>query len=202
MFAMRKSDPELHERRRAEILLAAETCFTARGFHATSMAEIASAAGLSLGLLYRYFENKDALVLASAARERAEAIAALEALADEPEFIEHLIALLRIEMQESLAPGRARLSAEILAEAARNPALAAHLVVEDGAVRACFANLLRAQQSAGRIAKDFDALVCVDLLLALLDGLAMRAELYQDFSPGAAANLLGDMLRELLRKQT
>ena len=199
---MRKADPELHERRRAEILLAAETCFTARGFHATSMAEIASAASLSLGLLYRYFENKDALVLASAARERAEAIAALQALENEPDFIERLIALLHFEMQAGLAPGRARLSAEILAEAARNPALAAHLVVEDGAVRACFANLLRAQQGAGRIAKDFEPLVCVDLLLALFDGLAMRAELYQDFSAEAAANLLDGMLRQLLRKQT
>lgn len=163
------------------------------------MAEIASAAGLSLGLLYRYFENKDALVLASAARERAEAITALQALTDEPDFVEHLMELLRVEMHESLAPGRARLAAEIFAEAARNPALAAHLVVEDGAVRACFAELLRAQQAAGRIAQDFDALVCTDLILALFDGLPLRAQLYPDFSVQAAANMLESMLRKLLQ---
>ena len=37
-------------------------CFRASGFHAASMSQIASEAGLSVGQIYRYFSNKDAII--------------------------------------------------------------------------------------------------------------------------------------------
>ena len=46
------------------ILDVARTQFAARGFEATTMRDIADAAGLSAGNLYRYFESKDAMVTA------------------------------------------------------------------------------------------------------------------------------------------
>jgi len=49
---------------RDRILAAAQTCFVRSGFHAASMATIAETAGMSAGLIYRYFENKSAIVLA------------------------------------------------------------------------------------------------------------------------------------------
>ena len=68
---MRTANPELQEQRRRQILRAAGQCFAEKGFHQASMAEIAKAAGLSMGLLYRYFANKDALVMAFAELSRA-----------------------------------------------------------------------------------------------------------------------------------
>lgn len=49
---------------RDRILAAAQTCFVRSGFHAASMATIAETAGMSAGLIYRYFDNKSAIVLA------------------------------------------------------------------------------------------------------------------------------------------
>jgi AcrR family transcriptional regulator len=42
------------------------------GFHGASMADIAKAAGLSVGQIYRYFENKEAIIAAIVAQDLAE----------------------------------------------------------------------------------------------------------------------------------
>ena len=52
--------PEGDKRRR--ILDAALKTFAERGFHGTSVPEVAEAAGVGTGTLYRYFAHKDALV--------------------------------------------------------------------------------------------------------------------------------------------
>jgi AcrR family transcriptional regulator len=52
---------------RAAVLDAARTVFVERGYHATRVDDIADAAGLSHGALYRYFKNKDDVALRLAA---------------------------------------------------------------------------------------------------------------------------------------
>lgn len=52
---------EAKERRRERILAAAKRVFAKRGYHATTMADVAKAARLSYGLLYWYYDSKDAL---------------------------------------------------------------------------------------------------------------------------------------------
>jgi AcrR family transcriptional regulator len=52
---------EAKELRREAILTAAKHVFADRGYHATTMADVARAAELSYGTLYWYFESKDAL---------------------------------------------------------------------------------------------------------------------------------------------
>ena len=47
--------------RRTEILSQAEKIFAAKGFHNTTMAEIASASGFATGTLYQFFEGKETL---------------------------------------------------------------------------------------------------------------------------------------------
>ena len=49
------------ERRRQQILSAAKSLFAKRGFHQTTMEEIAKEAELSPGTLYLYFKSKDEL---------------------------------------------------------------------------------------------------------------------------------------------
>ena len=46
------------------ILEASRRCFVQHGFHSASMATISETAGMSPGLIYRYFENKNAIILA------------------------------------------------------------------------------------------------------------------------------------------
>lgn len=47
--------------RRDEIMAAAKAVFARRGFHATTIADIAKQAGLAYGSIYWYFESKDSL---------------------------------------------------------------------------------------------------------------------------------------------
>lgn len=57
------------EQRFEQILHAAYICFTKKGFHSTSMSDIAREAGVSVGHLYNFFENRDAIVEVFAQRE-------------------------------------------------------------------------------------------------------------------------------------
>jgi AcrR family transcriptional regulator len=49
--------------RRAQILDAAARVFAERGFHRTTIRDVAKAAGVADGTIYNYFENKTALLL-------------------------------------------------------------------------------------------------------------------------------------------
>src|ERR1700739_1869281 len=56
--------------RPAQILDAAVACFAKRGFHQASMHDISAEAGISVGLIYRYFQNKEAVISAMADRHK------------------------------------------------------------------------------------------------------------------------------------
>jgi TetR/AcrR family transcriptional regulator, cholesterol catabolism regulator len=51
-------DPDLVEKRRAEIIDAAVTVFTQKGYHAATTKEIADLAGMNAGTMFQYVKNK------------------------------------------------------------------------------------------------------------------------------------------------
>jgi len=53
---------KLREQTKHKIMAAALRLFAERGFHTTTVAEIAKKAGVAAGLLYNYFDGKDALL--------------------------------------------------------------------------------------------------------------------------------------------
>jgi AcrR family transcriptional regulator len=55
---------EARAARRDQIIAAAAECFTRAGYHVTTMADIAQAAGVSKGTPYLYFPGKEALFIA------------------------------------------------------------------------------------------------------------------------------------------
>lgn len=60
---------ELHkERRREEILAAAQRCFAKHGYEGATVARLEAESGLSRGAIFNYFENKEALFIEIAAR--------------------------------------------------------------------------------------------------------------------------------------
>ena len=69
-MSLTQAEPQLD--RRAQILDAAIVCFAKRGFHQTSMHDISAEAGISVGLIYRYFANKEAVIAAMADRHKRE----------------------------------------------------------------------------------------------------------------------------------
>lgn len=56
-------DPELVERRRAQIVAAATQLFSDRGFYRTTIKDIAQLAGISPGLVYLYVREKEDVLL-------------------------------------------------------------------------------------------------------------------------------------------
>ena len=79
-------DVALVERRRAELTRVAIACFSERGYHATTIRNVAERAHVSIGLIYQYVEDKeDLLFLALAevlASYRRQIPTALENLTD------------------------------------------------------------------------------------------------------------------------
>ena len=53
---------QLAKERRRQILKAAVRCFRKRGFHQTTLRDIASEFGMSVGHIYNYFESKEAII--------------------------------------------------------------------------------------------------------------------------------------------
>jgi len=112
--------------RRAQIVNAAKQRFREAGFHATTMADIASLAGVSVGLLYRYFPSKAEIIRAITETDLMAQLVAIETpLAAHPDddaaALDALIASLTGFVVDR---DRTLLMLEIIAEAARGPALA------------------------------------------------------------------------------
>lgn len=82
--------PRVREQRE-RILAAAQHCFVKSGFHAASMANIAEAAGMSAGLIYRYFPNKSAIVQAIIERQSEIELEDIRALGASADFTEALV---------------------------------------------------------------------------------------------------------------
>jgi AcrR family transcriptional regulator len=78
----RNRRPQDPQEKRAEILVVAERLFTDVGYDHTSMAQLASAAGVTPTTIYWYFEDKDALLVGVLERIVANAITELAALAE------------------------------------------------------------------------------------------------------------------------
>lgn len=75
----RRTRDEQRRETREKLLAAAERVFAGRGYHGASVAEIADAAGYTIGALYSNFSSKEALFLALLDRRQADQGEALAA---------------------------------------------------------------------------------------------------------------------------
>src|SRR6266568_3586957 len=110
--------------RRTQILDAALICFAKRGFHQTSMHDISGEAGISVGLIYRYFENKDAVISAMADRHKKEIHEVLERARRAPTLLESLEILFTAHCCEDAPQVISAFVVDLYAEASRNPHVA------------------------------------------------------------------------------
>lgn len=137
-----------NEQRIAQILQAALQCFLVKGFHQTSMRDIAQAAGVSLGNLYNHFPGKEAIILAVAVAESEELAPMLQRLAGADGDRAQVMAFLQDFHALCRQPEWATLAVEVLAESARNPAVAEAFAANRRQLQATLAEAL--QQMAQR----------------------------------------------------
>jgi TetR/AcrR family transcriptional regulator, repressor for uid operon len=116
--------PEPTLDRRAQILDAAMVCFAHRGFHLTSMHDISAEAGISVGLIYRYFQNKEAVISAMADRYKKEIHDLLERARQAPSLLESLEILFTAHCCENSPQVQSAFVVDLYAEASRNPEIA------------------------------------------------------------------------------
>jgi len=110
--------------RRAQILDAAVVCFAKHGFHQASMHDISAEAGISVGLIYRYFENKEAVISAMADRHKKEIHEVVERARQAPTLLEALEILFTAHCCEESPKVQSAFVVDLYAEAARNPQIA------------------------------------------------------------------------------
>src|SRR5213592_4516325 len=110
--------------RRSQILDAALVCFAKRGFHQTSMHDISAEAGISVGLIYRYFANKEAVISAMADRHKNEIQEVLERARQAPTLLESLEILFTAHCCENSPKLLSAFVVDLYAEASRNPQVA------------------------------------------------------------------------------
>ena len=179
----RKFDPELSEARRRQILEATGRCVVRKGFHQTSMQDICAEADMSPGGLYRYFEGKEAIILAIAEQERHDT----QEIIDELNRTRDLVGSLRVILFEILKffadENYGRLAVELHAEAARNKSVWSALSRNERELKEALINALTRAQEAGQITTDLPAAALGQVILAMIDGLCARAILDPDYKP-------------------
>src|SRR6201981_2542962 len=110
--------------RKTQILEAALVCFAKHGFHQASMHDISAEAGISVGLIYRYFANKEAVISGMADRHKKEIGELLERARQAPTLLESLAILFTAHCCETEPRVISAFVVDLYAEASRNPRVA------------------------------------------------------------------------------
>lgn len=184
--------------RRDQIIAAGLACFARSGYHATTMADVASQAGVSKGTPYLYFESKQALFVALAEQwdcgtgKRIDAaIGALpEAGRQSPRAV--LSAIATAIAEHVVAESQTcRVLMEARALAAHEPVIAAVMRTADADAHRQLEELFAAGVAAGEWAEGTDPALSAHLFTAGLYGLMAQWHLAPgSFSwPQAAASL-------------
>ncbi|WP_042384670.1 TetR/AcrR family transcriptional regulator [Streptacidiphilus melanogenes] len=194
---MPRVSQEHSEARRQQILAGGRRCFSANGFHATSMQDLLNEIGLSAGAFYRYFPGKDELIRTIATESLDDVTDSLAAhLQQHDAPLPELLASLPTAPIRTLHdPELARLIVQVWTEAMRDDALSD--VVRAGLQRlnALLAAELTTRQRDGELPPDADPAACARVILATLQGFILQRAAFRVDEPQVFASGLGMMFR-------
>ncbi|MDX5629175.1 MULTISPECIES: TetR/AcrR family transcriptional regulator [unclassified Brenneria] len=172
--------------RRDQIIAAARFCFRRAGFHGAGMAAIASQANLSVGQIYRYFANKDAIIEEMVSQIVNNKLQLLRLSGDHSAQMIKMLAERILVGDEKTREDDNALMLEVTAEATRNPRVAAILQEADNKLFQQATEMLQQRYpalSAPQIAAR------VELMAVLSEGTAFRAVTSQKASPDMLSQL-------------
>lgn len=171
------SVPATHAaRQRERILQASEKCFIESGFHAASMAHIAETAGISAGLIYRYFDSKAMIVKAIIERHlETDGACAIDWLNTPEDVCDAMLDLFDSWQRGDDPKMNAGLFLDLTAECTRDPAIARVVRDKDRVVGDGLAQVVRRiARSRGVTLTNAAARDRADMLQCLMEGLASR----------------------------
>jgi AcrR family transcriptional regulator len=184
---------------RERILAAAQTCFVERGFHAASMATIAKTAGMSPGLIYRYFENKNAIILAIIEQQLTIARKRIRQLQSSENLSRRIFDYLEEKEPEDEKSMSIALYLEISAQATRDLQIAEALRHYDVTVRSELGDWMRRGLAEGGYGlPDDDVPERALMLLCLIEGLKLRAPREPALDKRTLRKILDELLETLV----
>jgi TetR/AcrR family transcriptional repressor of uid operon len=170
------AEPARAELRRAQILTAAAHCFRTHGFHAASIAQLAKAAGMSVGHIYHYFENKEAIIAGIVAQDLDRMMTSSAELRSEPDVLAAVLDRVAAHLNDMLEPHSAGLKLEIVVEASRNERVADIVRGADAQGMASLVEVLRRIRRSDGHDDDDDAIVgMAEIIAAMIEGLMVRS---------------------------
>jgi AcrR family transcriptional regulator len=187
-------------RQRARILEAAERCFIERGFHAASMASIAATAGMSAGLIYRYFAGKNEIVRAIVQRHmETDGCPATCRLQKPEDFCSEALAMFERWKRRDTPSMNAALLLELTAEAARDPEIAQIVRDKDQLIARDLTQIVQrlAREQGARLSPNA-AYTRAVILQCVVEGLACRAVRDPQLSAQTLKPLLGKLIAAML----
>jgi AcrR family transcriptional regulator len=177
------------------VLDAAAEVFAEHGYEGARVAQIAAAAGLSVGAIYNHYQSKAELLAAVVERDSASELSRLltsDQSGGTLDLIEH-----RGQQLQAATPGSALLAEMILA-ARRDPEMAAILLREIARREELFTDFVRFGQNAGDVVPDVDPAVFSRFSLMLgLGSLLVRAMELPPTDRGAWASLITRLVETL-----
>lgn len=189
-----------NEARRLQVLQGATDCFRRYGFHNASMAEIAKRAGMSVGHIYHYFENKEAIIIAIVESNQAEVLAMMDRIENSPApLATALVDAAASGVEDCLDPCATALMLEVLAEAARNPKVARVVQASDAVLRARMREMLRKAAPGGLAAAPGHLDDQVEILFTLFQGLSIRAIRHPSLDHDRMVQMMRATIRWLLQ---
>ncbi len=174
-MATQRSEPQLD--RRAQILDAAMICFAECGFHQTSMHDISAKAGISVGLIYRYFKNKEEVIAALATEHKKDIAQLFERAGEAPTLLAAMEVLFTSHCCNTSPQILSAFVVDLFAEASRNPRVAK---VVRGVVRAeadGMVALIARSPEAKMAAHGLAPQEIAEMVFAVNDGTMMRSVL-------------------------
>lgn len=181
-----------HRQRQEDIITAARRCFRQSGFHAASMAQLAGEAQLSVGQIYRYFTNKDAIIEQMVKRIIDDRMAEVVVNSHTPK-LPALLAWRQVTDEDDEA-----LMLEVAAEATRNPRVASMLVEADSRM---FDHAMQTLQQDYPQFSEEKVRACVEVLAVMVEGTAFRRLTPQKASADRLHTIYQQLIKQLFETE-
>ena len=170
----RPVDETARSERRRQIVTAALRCFSQKGFHATSTAELSAAAEISVAGLYQYFQTKADLIQAIIEYGLESNLTLIRRLDHFDDFYKGLEHLAHFIAQDETTLMHCRLQLEITAEAGRVANVAQQVLAAETKLIEAIVPIIRREQSKGRIDPDLNPELATNVILSFFDGVTQR----------------------------
>ena len=182
--------------RQTQIRNAARACVLDEGFHAATISDIAAAAAMSKGHIYKYYENKEAIMIALIEHDMHEFMLLISQVdQSEDRSIDSLVESFVNKLPAILKSDRTALWLEVQAEAARNPRVKEMAVKAANYFRETIRKVIEPVLE-GPIKQELD--IRVEMLLISMHGLGLQATVHSDAGSGALATAVEFVFRTVL----